>query len=147
MPAFFTPYDYPFTLSGFRYLVDAPRLPVTGGATTPDIARRLDDARAADGVLALEAEVGRIDFDATKVAAFEDFVRRFVMSWERRDGRRGWYARVSAPATLWTFPREDPDLAGDAIERVTVYEVLSYFDDERYVEIRRIPVLVVPMRP
>jgi hypothetical protein len=146
-PAFFTPYDYPFTLSGFRYLVDAPRLPLTWGATTPSVALRLNDARTADAVLALETEVGHNDFDAARAAAFEDFVRRFVTSWERRDGRRGWYAPFSAPATLWTFPRADPDLEGDVIERATVHEVLSFFDDERYVEIRRIPVLVVQMQP
>jgi hypothetical protein len=35
--------------------------------------------------------------------------------------------------------------AGARIERVVVYEVLSFFDGERYVEIRRTPVRTIPL--
>jgi hypothetical protein len=142
-PAFFAPYDYQFTLSAFRYLVDDKRLPITWGATNPDVARELNAARTAHDVLALEGRTGRNDYDAERGEDFDGFVRDFVTTWERRGGRSRLFALLQAPATLWTFPRSEPVLKGDRIARVTVYEVLSFFDDERYEEIRITPVRII----
>jgi len=140
-PSFFSPYDYQFTLGAFRYLVDAPRMAITWGATGDRrLAESLNDARSAPNVLALETSMGRNAFDAGRAAAFDDFVRKFVLTWQRRGGRGRGIAPFQAPATLWTFPRSDPALGGERIERVTVYEVLTWFDGENYVEIRRTPV-------
>jgi hypothetical protein len=146
-PAFFAPYDYPFTLSAFRYLVDAKRLPVTWGATNPAVARALNEARTAQEVIALEDLSGRNDYDAGRSDDFDRFVRAFVTTWERRAGRGRWFAPLTAPATLWTFPRSDPVLGGESIVRVTVYEVLSFFNGERYDEIRRTPVREIRIKP
>jgi hypothetical protein len=142
-PAFFAPYDYPFTLSGFRYLVDARRLPVTWGATNTVVAKALNEALTAEHVVALEEQLGRNDYDPGRSEDFDRFVRRFVATWERRDGRGRWFAPIKAPATLWTFPRSDPVLGSERIVHVTVYEVLSFFDGERYTEIRRTPIRVI----
>lgn len=145
-PAFFTPYDYQFTLGAFRYLVDAPRLSITWGATRDQrLAAALNAARTPDRILELESELGRNHYDAERAIRFHTFVRRFVGTWQRRGGRRRWLARLQAPATLWTFPRSDPVMHGERIQRVNVYEVLSFFDGRRYVEIRRTHVRTIAL--
>ncbi|MGH7577212.1 MAG: hypothetical protein ACREM1_19050 [Longimicrobiales bacterium] len=145
-PAFFAPYDYQFTLGGFRYLVDAPRLAITWGAThDARLAAALNAARTPERILALESELGRNDYDAARAARFDTFIRGFVGTWQRRGGRSRWLSPLQAPATLWTFPRADPGLDGERIQRVDVYEMLSFFDGRRYAEIRRTPVRTIPV--
>ncbi|MGH7503308.1 MAG: hypothetical protein ACREL7_16400 [Longimicrobiales bacterium] len=145
-PAFFSPYDYQFTLGAFRYLVDAPRLPVTWGATNDRrVTAGLNEASSPDRILELEAELGRNDYDAERARTFERFVAAFVGTWQGHGGRDGWLAPLQAPASLWTFPRSDPALGGERIERVIVYEVLSFFDGARYVEIRKLPIREIPL--
>lgn len=146
-PAFFAPYDYQFTLSGFRYLVDAPRLPIMWGATGHRrLAAALNTARTPERILELELELGRNSYDAERATRFDTFVRRFVGTWHRRGGRRRWLSLLQAPPTLWTFPRSNPVMDGERIQRVNVYEVLSFFDGQRYVEIRRTPVRTISTR-
>jgi hypothetical protein len=145
-PGFFAPYDYQFTLGAFRYLVDAPRLPITWGATRDrGLTAELNDARTPARILELEARYGRNDHDPDRARVFDAFVRRFVGSRHERGGRGRWSGVLQAPPTLWTFPRDAHVPAGARIERVVVYEVLSFFDGERYVEIRRTPVRTIPL--
>ena len=148
-PRFFAPYDYQFTLSGFRYLTPAPTLRITWGAMwEPALAGALERATTPEQVLAVEAELGRNVFDSARSAAFDDFVRRFVGNWERRTGGphgRGGWTVLRAPPLVWTFPRGTPPDPADPIRRVVVVEVTSLFDGERYAEIRRRPVRAIEL--
>jgi hypothetical protein len=68
-----------------------------------------------------------------------------VGSRHQRGGPGRWSGALQAPPTLWTFPRAAHVPAGTRLERVIVYEVLSFFDGERYIEIRRTPVRTIPL--
>jgi hypothetical protein len=135
--AFFTPFEFQFTLVAFRFLVDAPRLPISWGATgNRELAEQLNRATTADQILDLEATVGQNTFDPGRAAAFDHFMREFVTHWQNREGRGRRIPLLAAPVTLWTFPRRDPALGGERIRRVLVYEILSWYDGENYSVIR-----------
>ena len=53
---------------------------------------------------------------------------------------------MRAPPLLWTFPRGEPSIGSDQIDRVVVWEITSLFDDLRYIEIRRVPVRVIEIQ-
>ena len=143
-PAFFAPYDYQLTLGAFRYLVDAPRLPIAWGAVRdPDIAAALNRTTTSARILELERTYGRNEYDAERAERFDAFLRRFLGAWQASGGRGRWPPPLQAPATLWTFPRSLPAPPSSALERAVVHEVLSFFDGEGYVTVRRTPVRTV----
>jgi hypothetical protein len=145
-PRFFAPYDYQFTLGNFRYLVAAPHLPITWGATyRRELADALQHSTTAEQVLALEAELGQNAFDPERSAGFDRFVQQFVGNWNRRQGAREWWGLVQAPPLLWTFSRGPLPSAADPLVRIVVYQVTSLFDDEHYREIRVRPVREIPL--
>lgn len=139
-PAILAPYDYQFTLSPFRYLVPAPRLPITWGAAPPHVAAALRNANTADRVFALEAEIGENRYSDARAETFDEFVRMFVTRWHAGSGATEWWRPLKAPPLLWTFPRADPHIPPDRIVRLVVREKTSLFDGTDYLEIREITV-------
>jgi len=140
-PNFFAPYDFQFTLSSFRYLTKKPVLPVVWGATG-DMAmlRWLQEPHLPAEIFEYEKNYGKIYYDAEKTAIFDAFIFQTVLHWNERLTKELWLANIQAPRQLWTFPMSpgfDPPLP---IEIVTVNQVVSYFSQGKYTEIRNIPV-------
>jgi hypothetical protein len=146
-PQFFAPYDYQFTLSGFRYLVPAERLPITWGAIHDvRLLERLEQAGAREETSAIEKDFGYDAFDPARAAVFDEFVRHFAETWSRRSSESRWWEALAPPRLLWTFPRGQWPSPGDPIATVNVHEVTSFFDGQRYVEVRKILVRQVQVR-
>jgi hypothetical protein len=146
-PRFFAPYDYQFTLGGFRYLVPAERLSITWGAIHDvRVLERLEQPGAREEVSAIEKAFGYDAFDPARAAAFDEFVRHFAGTWSRRPSESRWWEALGPPRLLWTFPRGPLPSAADPIAAVNVHEVTSFFDGRRYVEVRKVPVRQVQVR-
>lgn len=147
-PRSFAPYDYVFTLGNFRYLVPEPRLRITWGAShQPAVVDRLATATTPAHIWSLERALGETAFDASRRAAFDDFIRRFVGHRNARHTARPWWRWLQAPPSLWTFARADGFDGSESLEKVIVYEVTSLYDDSEYREIRRTPVREIPLAP
>jgi hypothetical protein len=147
-PRFFAPYDYQFTLGAFGYLVAAPRLSIVWGAA-PDwrLVERLAQVTSAADIEAVEARAGRRLFDASRSAAFDAFVGRFMRAWNREHGHTRWWMVLRPPPLLWSFPRRTTPAPGDALTRVVVYEVTTLFDGRRYHEVRTLPIRSIDVQP
>lgn len=143
-PRFFAPYDYQFTLTDFRYLTDAPHLRITWGATpVRSLAAALDTSTTPAQVLALEAAVGRNAYDPRRSAAFDHFIQQFIGSWNEHGSAFTPWRPLEAPPLLWTFTRGITPRPADRITGVVVCQTLTFFDGERYQEIRTRPVRVI----
>ncbi len=143
-PGFFGEYSYQFTLSVFEYLVaDDPRLGLYYGAMYDrEALRKLRTARTAEEVFAIEAEHGLVRHDAGRAERFERFVATYVGNWNERRSSSTAVSLVEPPSQLITFDRRR-SYDGGSIETVTVTQVLTFFDGERYAELREVPVLTV----
>ncbi len=153
-PEFFRPHDYLFTLSPFGYLSTEPVLPVVWGATRDR--QTLDALSTADGkaaIFEIEAEFGSAAFDADRAAALDAFLVEFIGNWNRRQSRSSGLSVIGAPPQLWTFastPDDSPSddsPSDDRIESVTVWQVMTYWDGDRYEEIRTTKVREIAIPP
>lgn len=148
-PCFFAPYDYQFTLGDFGYLVDAPQPHIVWGTVSSrDLATSLAAATSTEDVWEIETGKGRNRYDERRAAELERFIRRFVSTFNAR-GKTVWWRKLQPPRQLWTFPNEIPFADGEAIAKVTIVQITSFFDGERYSEIRRTVVraIEIPRRP
>ena len=135
-PSFFTPYDYQFTLSGFGYLSPHRQLGVVWGAIgNRNDAEALAGARGQREVEALEEARGELFRDDTRAEQLDDFLRRFVGTFNERRSKRTLLSPLGPPPQLWTFPRSDAFAGDERIARVVVYQVMSFFHGREYIEI------------
>ena len=142
-PRFFAPYDYPFTLASFGYLSNEKMLPIVFSATSRDVARHFEDAQTSDAILRIEAEHGVNEFDAARRDRMVTFIRRFVGAMNVHPERKKRFRPIQAPRLLWTSGGPETYDYSEPIRRVEATQVLSFFDDEQYHEIRHRPILSV----
>lgn len=135
-PAFFSPYDYQFSLGNFSYLSNHPTLPIVwGGCHCPELLEFANEARSPQDVLDLELHHGVIRYDAAMVEQFDRFIQQFAGSYNRNGGKPGLYESVKAPRQIWTFPHNTNMPDGSVIQQISVQQVLTFFDDQKYAEI------------
>lgn len=140
-PGFFAPYDYQFTLGSFAYVSPYRQLDVVWGATRDrDAAAAMARAGARGDVEALERERGRWFFDAARAGRLDAFLQRFVGTYNERGSKRTPLGAVAPPPHLWTFSGPDAFDGSEAITRVVVRQVTSFFDGRGYVELGPRPV-------
>jgi hypothetical protein len=135
-PDFFAPYQYPFTLSDFSYLVDRPHLGMVWGSShNVAIVEALRSAKSLSDVRKIEAALGRNRFNPVKAERFDDFIHRFTTKVNKRSDRAvlpGW---LGAPPQLWTFSPDNAYEGQEKISEISIYLVTSLFSDGRYAEI------------
>ena len=136
-PHFFAPFDYQFTLGHFHYLVAEPRLDVVWGATrNPTLAGALRQIDTSAEIWPLESEIGRLQYDAERRAAFDHFLSGFVSG--KLHGRKGyWWHYFQAPSQLWTFPRHVSIPSGEQIRDLELLQVTTFYDGIKYREVRQ----------
>lgn len=134
--AFFAPYQYPFILGNFSYLVDRSHLGMVWGAShNADIVEALRSAKYLGDVRKIEAAFGRNRFDADKADRFDNFVRRFTVNHNQRAARTVLPDWLDSPQQLWTFSRESAFQGQEEIREISVYLVTSLFSEGWYAEI------------
>ncbi len=147
-PRFFSPFDELFSFSAFSYLMpDQKLLPITWGATSKEIANELKQAHSPSDIFALEMRRGQLKFDVEKVQEMREFLIQYVSAYNRAPRQNIWLRYLTAPPGIVTLPRSDAIPMGQTISRIEVTQVVTWFDKQRYQEIRRIPVLVVDVPP
>ncbi len=135
-PAIFSPYDYQFTQSSFRYLSKDRRLGLTWGATNNrDIAESLSESTTVDELLAIETAFGRDSYDAVRAERFDRFIRTFIGNMNASGFDQPWFTKSQPPRWLLTFA-DDPFRGEERIATVIVREVTSFFDGNHYSEVR-----------
>jgi hypothetical protein len=140
-PAFFAPYDYQFTLSRFSYLAPQPILPITWGATADaGIAHFLTEATSPEQVPAFEKTHGVIHYDEALKGSFDTFLKQYLQHWNNRLSKHTLLSYIKAPRLLWTFPEKFTADPPEPIRRVVVTQVTTFYHDNHYAEIRKIPV-------
>jgi len=147
-PRYFQPYNYQFVM-GFGFLSEERTLPVTLGATSKSIANALMNTRTGEEVLALEKELGTNRYDPRRRDRLEAFLRKFVAGVNESADRKTALRKIQSPRILWAFGEDGAYQYEEPIHRLTVVQVLSFFDGNTYQEIRRKPVLEVeiPAKP
>ncbi len=135
-PRFFAPYDYPFTLGNFAYLLKSARLDVAwGGSQNREVADMLLQARTKEQIFEIEKQLNNNKFDQRKTENLEKFIRQFVINGNERGSKSTFFRPVQAPRQLWTFSRGSTYTFQEAIFKVNVYQATSWFDGNKYNEI------------
>ncbi|MDX1531226.1 MAG: hypothetical protein R3362_06845, partial [Rhodothermales bacterium] len=111
-------------------------------AWDPETVEGLRDATTPEALWRLEAEHGRVGFDAGHAARLDAFLRRFVTVRLER-GTPGAWAYLQAPPLLWTFPYRPALPPGADVRRIVVTHVTALYDGAAYREVRAEPVRVV----
>jgi hypothetical protein len=142
-PRYFQPYDSQFTMGKFGFLSEERTLPVAMGATSKEIANALANTGTAGEVLALEKELGTKMSDAGRRERLKAFLRKFVAGVNESTSRKTALRKIQPPRLLLSFGEDGAYQYEEPISRVTVIQVLSFFDGNTYQEIRRKPLLDV----
>jgi len=137
-PQFFAPFETPFTMGSFSYLVDEPVLPIVWGATFDRrVAEELLECRDAGEIFALERERGYLRFNIERTEQLDQFVATFIRNVEARKAKNGWWRVLRAPSQTWSltptssFWREDVP-----VRRVIVRQLMSDWNGAAYAVIR-----------
>ncbi|MAE65326.1 MAG: hypothetical protein CMJ18_13725 [Phycisphaeraceae bacterium] len=143
----FEPYTPQFVLGYFRYIHDRPQLVHIWGATqNREIAKALRRADSVEAIYLLEEQKSWKKLEPARRDRFDAFFRRFIANLNRRRTGEHWLRPIQAPAHLWSYPKEAPFEWTEPIERIVVYRISTYFDGERYEEVRREKVHEIDVR-
>lgn len=136
--AFFAPYRDIFTFGKFAYLTPEPQLVSSYGATSNrTVATALLAATAAGDVFVLEQSKTRHAVDQRKAAAMDHFIQAFVKRKTADTTPDKWWRFIQAPPVFWTFPRGNTYRGQERIQKVELYQVTTFFDQQQLREIRR----------
>jgi len=135
-PRGLAPFDYQFMIGAFRYASRDPLIPVTWGATSPDVYNRLRQVTSVNELFAAEAELGQPYFDAERTLILSDFLQQFARSANRTRTRRfiPWWLR--APPMILSFPSGNIYRGQEPIVRMKMTQVLTAYFDDAYREVR-----------
>ena len=137
-PSFFSPYEYEFTVGAFDAYVNAPLLTIRWGATAdPRTAWALLEAETAAEALAVERSLGRMRAADATASRIDAFLQRWISAYNRRGHNRGPWSAIEAPLQLYTWPEPDSYVGQEKITTVEVLWVTTFFDGNRYDEIRQ----------
>ena len=142
-PQYFEPYGRQFTVGGFQYLVNDLSLGITWGGTSHFTSDKLQAATSSEEIILLEHEIGRNFFNRKRTDEFVLFLKRFVGAVNINPGRKFAFRLIQPPRLIWTYGEDDAYRYDQIIEEVRVVQVLSFFDDKRYWEIRERPILTI----
>jgi hypothetical protein len=137
-PKFFAPFDYQFTLGSFAYLDHKPLISVVWGASSGSaIGKRIMKLDSDKSLFTFEEKNGKFYFDETSKEAFNLFIKQYVRTWNKRFSNETILSYIEAPRFLWTFPTSAGfEKLKQPIERIQVIQVLSFYNHEKYSEIR-----------
>jgi len=138
-PKFFAPYDHQFTLGAFQTLNTEPILPITWGVvTSPKLASDLREISSKEQLFQYEQTEGTVFFNKKRKEKFEDFIKQFVQNWNKQYSNEIWLFYLQPPRLLLTYPTTTNSLEQTKpIDRIKIVQVMSFFDEDSYREVRK----------
>jgi hypothetical protein len=94
----------------------------------------------------LEARLGTVKRDPKQAERFDDFMRRFFASWNRRGARRESHF-WQAPLHINTAPREPAYRGQEPVAKLLVDRVTTLWDEQKLLELRVERVREVAIEP
>jgi len=145
------PYDFPFTWTLHGYLYPEKQLAIRyGNARRAEVAIAINQIRSEESLWQLEDETGEVRFDEVKKARYIEFVKRFFQNYNRR-GKQAWLDFVQRPAEIISSPSSS-DFSRQynkdgKVESIKVERVTTFFDGEKYRELRKEHLFEIPLDP
>ena len=127
-PNFFSPYDYQFTMTNFKYLSSEKLLPITfGGSSSKKISGFFREEPPKDEVFLFEDERGRAYRNIKQEESLYDFLRQYVKHWNARSGDPNPVDYIQPPRLLLTYPTRTIPSGKHKIVRLNIYESTTYY--------------------
>ena len=139
-PAFFAPYDYQFTLSGFHSLCDRPLLPIVWGASDVATSNLLMEADSPKKIFAVEQSEGTVRYNEKGSVQVDLFIQQYISNWNKRLSKKTGLSVFAPPRLLWTFPQQATFEVPEKIISVSVIQVTTFYLEGQYSEIRNVPI-------
>ncbi len=138
----FWPQFFEFSLRNFHYLYDGKTLPISWGTTNPDLARKLVESKSPEEILTLEEIKGKNRYKPEIAEALQRYLEDILRKNYHPSKLSLWRRIISAPPQRVNFTPPDA-FKGDVaeIEKVVIYQMLSYYDGNTYRVIRNIPIM------
>ena len=138
-------YDYTWS-NGFHFIHKNQTLAINWGVSTDGkIVRELLKAKTADDILDLEKELGMNRFNPELSKKFNRYLIQFATEKKYKLTLNPWFRALSAPPQRVIFPATTTSTydGKNDISKINVYQKLSFFDGENYLEIRKRKVLSI----
>lgn len=144
-PAYFTPYEYPFTLNSLQFLSESKTLPISWGATRElTLAKELAESSSKQDILELIEQQGSVKFEELRAKYFDRFVADFVRNKQAKKDHKSWFDHFPAPLYLFT-KLQIRQIHHKQIQRVEVTRLTSWFDGTKFQTIDKTLVRTIPI--
>jgi len=134
-PAYFSPYEYTFTLANFQFQTEQALAPVSWGAThNLPFARQLTKAKSESEIVNLLNEFSVNKYEAERTELFENFVLKYLTSKQIKAQNKYWFDFVRAPLYLYTG-RQNRNPLDTEVARIEISLKTSWFNGENLIVI------------
>jgi len=130
--------------NGFHFLNENPTLNIIWGVSFDgNEVKQLLNYKTAEQVLAFEKEHAEHRFNPRLVKQFERYMRDFVKQKNYKLTTSPWFRIFGAPPQRLVFPVENTYDGKNDIINIEVYQKLTFFNGEKYIEVRKEKVLSI----
>ena len=136
-PKFFAPFDYQFTLGSFAFLDNKRLISVVWGASSDSFGKQIMKLDSDRLLFSFEEQKGKVFLDERSKEAFDLFIKQYIHNWNKHFSNKTYLSYIEAPRFLWTFPTTVKfEQSKQPITRIKVIQVMSFYNHEKYTEIR-----------
>lgn len=137
-PKFFAPFDFQFTVGSFAFLDNKPLISIIWGASPEsNIGKQIMKLDSDKQLFSFEEKNGKVHLDEKSKEAFNLFIKQYIKNWNKRFSNQTFLSYIEAPRFLWTFPTSaNFKPSKQTIKRIKVIQVMSFYNNGKYSEIR-----------
>lgn len=127
-PAYFSPYEYTFTLGGFRFLSKDDLLPINWGSGRDlALAQSLSNASNYADINAIQEKRAMNWYDEERSIAFDQFIVTFLSTKQNVAKNTHWFDIIRSPLSLYTG-KQDRNPISTSIHSINVNLKTTWFD-------------------
>jgi hypothetical protein len=118
-------------------------LNISWGTGSKKLAIALSKLHDEEQFLDLERSQGNNYYDSERKEQLAIYLRDFIGARQQNLPINPWLRAVSAPPQRNTFLPKDRYKGESPIVKITIYQLLSFFDGQNYQEVRNTPVMTI----